>query len=87
MYKRQILDAPIDELERFRTHRLTPVLTHDIGMVSGLCLSLPMTVVAATIVLGCLGWLVWLSWQLAALLAVVMRRSGQARPAAADALP
>jgi putative ATP-binding cassette transporter len=68
----RILAAPIDELERFRTHRLTPVLTHDIGMVSGLCLGLPMTVVSATIVLGCLGWLVWLSWQLAALLAVVM---------------
>ena len=69
---RRILAAPIDELERFRTHRLIPVLSHDVSTVSGLCLSLPYTVVSALVVLGCLLWLVWLSWQLALLLVVVV---------------
>ncbi|MGC3983485.1 MAG: cyclic peptide export ABC transporter [Pseudorhodoferax sp.] len=67
MLARRILAAPLDALERYRTHRLVPVLTEDVGMVSGLCLSLPMTVVAASVVLGCVLWLAWLSWQLALL--------------------
>ncbi|MDM0236077.1 cyclic peptide export ABC transporter [Variovorax arabinosiphilus] len=67
MLAQRILAAPLDALERYRTHRLVPVLTQDVGMVSGLCLSLPMTVVAASVVVGCVLWLAWLSWQLAVL--------------------
>ena len=67
MLAQRILAAPLDALERYRTHRLLPVLTGDVGMVSGLCLSLPMTVVAASVVLGCVLWPAWLSWQLALL--------------------
>ncbi|WP_255492500.1 ABC transporter transmembrane domain-containing protein, partial [Raoultella sp. 18098] len=31
---RKILSAPIDALERYRTHRLTPVLSQDVDMIS-----------------------------------------------------
>lgn len=61
MLAQRILAASLDALERYRTHRLLPVLTGDVGMVSGLSLSLPMTVVAASVVLGCVLWLAWLS--------------------------
>ena len=34
MLAQRILAAPLDALERYRTHRLLPVLTGDVGMVS-----------------------------------------------------
>lgn len=36
----RILSAPIDQLERYRTHRLIPVLTHDVDTISDFILVL-----------------------------------------------
>ncbi|PXX13679.1 putative ATP-binding cassette transporter [Nitrosomonas ureae] len=69
---RKILGAPIDALERYRTHRLMPVLTQDIDMISDVAFTLASTVIAIAIVLGCLGYLAWLSPQLFVLLIVAL---------------
>ena len=69
---RKILGAPIDALERYRTHRLIPILTQDIEMISDVAFSLASTVIAVAVVLGCLGYLAWLSPQLFMLLAVAL---------------
>lgn len=69
---RKILGAPIDALERYRTHRLIPILTQDIEMISDVTFSLASTVIAIAIVLGCLGYLAWLSPQLFMLLTVAL---------------
>ncbi|WP_263264187.1 cyclic peptide export ABC transporter [Pseudomonas sp. RIT-PI-S] len=57
----KVLCAPIEQLERYRTHRLIPVLTHDIDTVSDLAFGLPQLVIASTVTLGCLGYLASLS--------------------------
>lgn len=69
---RKILGAPIDALERYRTHRLMPILTQDIDMISDVAFTLASTVIAVAIVLGCLGYLAWLSPQLFVLLIVAL---------------
>lgn len=69
---RKILGAPIDALERYRTHRLMPVLTQDIDMISDVAFTLASTVIAIAIVLGCLGYLAWLSPQLFVLLILAL---------------
>ncbi len=58
----KILAAPIDQLERYRSHRLIPVLTHDIDTISDFAFIFSSFAVAATVTLGCLGYLAWLSW-------------------------
>ena len=58
---RKILAAPIDALERYRTHRLMPVLTGDVDMISDAAFVLSSAVIALAITLGCLGYLAWLS--------------------------
>lgn len=57
----QILAAPIEALERYRSHRLIPVLTHDVDTVSDFAFVLPAFVVSATVSLGCLIYLAILS--------------------------
>ncbi|SDK77187.1 putative ATP-binding cassette transporter [Pseudomonas delhiensis] len=57
----RVLCAPIEQLERYRTHRLIPVLTHDIDTVSDLAFGLPQLVISLTITLGCLAYLATLS--------------------------
>ncbi len=42
----RVLSAPIEQLERYRTHRLIPVLTHDIDTVSDLAFGLPQLVIS-----------------------------------------
>ena len=69
---RKILEAPIDVLERYRTHRLIPVLTQDVDMISDVAFTLASTVIAIAIVLGCLGYLAWLSPQLFMVLIVAL---------------
>ncbi|WP_144635228.1 cyclic peptide export ABC transporter [Bordetella genomosp. 13] len=61
MLARQILSAPIDALERYRTHRLMPVLTQDVDMISDVAFTLSSTVIALATALGCLVYLAWLS--------------------------
>ncbi|CAG2157968.1 cyclic peptide export ABC transporter [Cupriavidus numazuensis] len=73
---RKILSAPIDALERYRTHRLMPVLTQDVDMISDVAFSLSSTVIAVAIALGCLGYLGWLSLPLFGLLVVMLAIGG-----------
>jgi putative ATP-binding cassette transporter len=68
----KILAAPIDALERYRTHRLMPVLTQDVDMISDAAFVLASTAIAIAIALGCLGYLAWLSPPLFGLLLVAL---------------
>jgi putative ATP-binding cassette transporter len=69
---RKILAAPIDALERYRTHRLMPVLTGDVDMISDAAFVLSSAVIALAITLGCLGYLAWLSPPLFGMLLVAL---------------
>ncbi|UFH49866.1 cyclic peptide export ABC transporter [Pseudomonas sp. KNUC1026] len=58
----RIAAAPIEQLERYRAHRLMPVLLNDVGTVSTFALSLAPMIIAFTISVGCLAYLASLSW-------------------------
>ncbi len=58
----KVLCAPIDQLERYRTHRLIPVLTHDIDTISDFSFALAPLAISLTVTLGCLAYLASLSW-------------------------
>jgi putative ATP-binding cassette transporter len=68
----KILGAPIDALERYRTHRLMPVLTQDVDMISDAAFVLASTLIAIAIAVGCLAYLAWLSLPLFGLLVVAL---------------
>ncbi|SDP62253.1 putative ATP-binding cassette transporter [Rhodoferax sp. OV413] len=68
----KILAAPIDALERYRTHRLMPVLTQDVDMISDVAFMLAATMISLAVTLGCLAYLAWLSLPLFGLLAVAL---------------
>lgn len=57
----KIISAPIEQIERYRSHRLIPVLTHDIDTISDFAFAFAPLAVALTTTLGCLGYLAWLS--------------------------
>jgi len=57
----RILSAPIDQLERYRTHRLIPVLTHDVDTVSDFAFAFAPLAVSLSVTLGCLTYLAGLS--------------------------
>lgn len=69
---RQILHAPLEELERYRLHRLIPVLTNDVDSISDIAFLLASLVIASTIVAGCLVYLAWLSLPMFGLLAAML---------------
>ena len=71
---RKILLAPIDQIERFRTHRLIPVLTHDIDVISDLAFNLAPLAVSLSVTIGCLVYMASLSWimLLATIVAIVI---------------
>lgn len=69
---RKILSAPIDALERYRTHRLMPVLSQDVDMISDVIFALATTLVSVATVLGCLGYLAYLSLPLFGFLIVAL---------------
>jgi putative pyoverdin transport system ATP-binding/permease protein len=77
----KILSAPIDALERYRTHRLMPVLTQDVDMISDAGFVLASTVIALSIALGCLGYLAWLSLPMFGLLVVALAIGAAAQAA------
>lgn len=56
-----ILHAPLEALERFGSHRLLPVLTQDVEIVSHFAFTLSATLISAAVTLGCLLYLVVLS--------------------------
>ncbi|MEG5263642.1 cyclic peptide export ABC transporter [Pseudomonas sp. JDS28PS106] len=63
----RVLVAPIEQLERFRAHRLIPVLLNDVNTLSMFALSVAPMIIAFTVTLGCLTYLALLSWQILAL--------------------
>ncbi|MGY3617873.1 cyclic peptide export ABC transporter [Bradyrhizobium sp. USDA 10063] len=60
----KILLAPIDQLEIYRTHRLIPVLTHDVDTISDFAFFFSSFFVSLVIAIGCLVYLAILSWPL-----------------------
>ncbi len=72
MLGRQILAAPVDALERYRTHRLVPVLTHDVDMISDVAFVAAGFAISTAVVLGCLIYLAVLSPVLFVLTAAVL---------------
>lgn len=60
----KILAAPIDQIEIYRTHRLIPVLTHDVDTISDFAFFFSSFFVSLVITLGCMVYLAALSWPL-----------------------
>ena len=58
----KVLSAPIEQIERYRNHRLIPVLTHDIDTISDFSFAFAPLAISFTVTLGCLGYLAMLSW-------------------------
>ena len=58
----KVLLAPIEQIERFRSHRLIPVLTHDVDTISDFAFAFAPLAISMTVTLGCLGYLAMLSW-------------------------
>ncbi|MDU0727883.1 cyclic peptide export ABC transporter [Pseudomonas aeruginosa] len=75
----RILAAPIEQLERYRAHRLIPVLLNDVGALSVFALSVSPMLIAFTVTIGCLSYLALLSWQilLVTVLTVVLGSGAQ----------
>ncbi len=69
---KKVLLAPIEQIERFRSHRLIPVLTHDVNTVSSFAFSFAPLAIAFTVTLGCLGYLAYLSLPMFLLLLVAL---------------
>lgn len=58
----KVLSAPIAQIERYRSHRLIPVLTHDVDTISDFAFAFAPLAISLTVTLGCLGYLALLSW-------------------------
>ena len=57
----KVLSAPIEQIERYRSHRLIPVLTHDVDTISDFAFAFAPLAISVTVILGCLGYLASLS--------------------------
>ncbi|MEO8488702.1 cyclic peptide export ABC transporter [Pseudomonas sp.] len=57
----KVLSAPIEQIERYRSHRLIPVLTHDVDTISDFAFAFAPLAISITVILGCLGYLASLS--------------------------
>ncbi|MBS7842021.1 cyclic peptide export ABC transporter [Pseudomonas fluorescens] len=57
----KVLSAPIEQIEQYRSHRLIPVLTHDVDTISDFSFAFTPLAIATTVTLGCLGYLAYLS--------------------------
>ncbi|MEN5304642.1 cyclic peptide export ABC transporter [Pseudomonas sp. TWI628] len=58
----KVLSAPIEQIERYRSHRLIPVLTHDVDTISDFAFAFAPLAISLSVTLGCLGYLAQLSW-------------------------
>jgi len=58
----KVLSAPIEQIERYRTHRLIPVLTRDVDTISDFAFAFAPLAISLTTVTGCMAYLAWLSW-------------------------
>src|SRR5215216_2193478 len=59
---RQILSAPIRQLEEVGPHRLLAALNDDVNSISNALVSIPTIIMQSTILLVSLVYLGWLSW-------------------------
>src|SRR5215217_6338063 len=69
---RQILSAPMRQLEELGPHRLLATITEDIGSVIELVTILPQMLTQFAMMAGCLVYLGWLSWKLMLIMLVYM---------------
>lgn len=69
---RKIISAPMDQLERYRSHRLIPVLTHDVDTISDFAFAFAPLAVSFTISLSCLLYMAFLSWSMFLVTAVAI---------------
>lgn len=69
---RQILSAPLRQLEKLGPHRLLATITEDIGSVIELVTILPQMLTQSAMMVGCLVYLGWLSWKLMLVMLVYM---------------
>jgi putative ATP-binding cassette transporter len=63
-FSRQILSAPLRQLEQLGKHRLLASLTQDIPEVVNAVTLVPLVCMNLVLVLTCLSYLAWLSWKL-----------------------
>ncbi|TBU99608.1 cyclic peptide export ABC transporter [Phytopseudomonas dryadis] len=68
----KVLSAPIEQIERYRSHRLIPVLTHDVDTISDFAFAFAPLAISLTVTLGCLGYLAVLSWPMFLLMVVAI---------------
>ncbi|MBA1194304.1 cyclic peptide export ABC transporter [Pseudomonas entomophila] len=68
----KVLAAPIEQIERYRSHRLIPVLTHDVDTISDFAFAFAPLAISLTVTLGCLGYLALLSWPMFLLMLVAI---------------
>jgi putative ATP-binding cassette transporter len=69
---RQILAAPLRQLETLGPHRLLATISQDIGSVIELVTVLPQMLTQLAMMAGCLIYLGWLSWKLMLVMLVYM---------------
>lgn len=65
----KVLSAPIEQIERYRSHRLIPVLTHDVDTISDFAFAFAPLAISMTVTLG---YLAMLSWPMFLLMLVAM---------------
>jgi len=68
----KVLAAPIEQIERFRSHRLIPVLTHDVDTISDFAFAFAPLAISLTVTLGCMGYLAMLSWPMFLMMLVAL---------------
>ncbi|SDI16615.1 putative ATP-binding cassette transporter [Pseudomonas flavescens] len=68
----KVLSAPIEQIERYRSHRLIPVLTHDVDTISDFAFAFTPLAISLTVTLGCLGYLAVLSWPMFLLIVIAI---------------
>jgi len=68
----KVLSAPIEQIERYRSHRLIPVLTHDVDTISDFAFAFAPLAISLTVTLGCMGYLALLSWPMFLLMLVAI---------------
>jgi putative ATP-binding cassette transporter len=81
----RILSAPIDQIERFRMHRLTAILNQDVEVISSFTFAFSSLVIAAAITIGGFAYLLTLSPAMSLVAAVAVTIGVSAHMAARNA--
>ncbi len=61
---KKIMIAPIEQLERFRSHRLIPILVQDVQTISLFALNVAPLLISFAVTTGCFIYLALLSWEI-----------------------